>query len=322
MPAQTPHPGSIVAGVNGTECARRALDWAADEAARRGLPLHLLHATNLDWMVAAALISSPDAHPMTDDALDAETVRVHERHPDLRVTAQLTTGAPAHDLVEASAHASMIVVGTQCRHAITQALGSVAQHVAAHAHCAVVVVREGIPEVPLGRTRGSAGADQPVTDRPAPIVVGVDGSPMSTAAVDFAFAHASLAGVPLVVIHAWWLEFADGAVVTTESGPEGHKVLDGKRLSVSETLAGRGAQYPDVAVDVRLVHERPEKALVAASADAALLVVGARGHGAVAGLLLGSVSQEVLLKASCPVAVVRPARARRSAHSAVASHQA
>lgn len=321
MPAQTPHPGSIVAGVNGSECARRAVDWAADVAARRGLPLHLLHAANIDWLVAAALISSPDEHPMTDETLDAETRRVLQRHPGLRVTAELTTGAPAHDLVDVSARASMLVVGTQCRHAITQALGSVAQHVAARAHCAVVVVREGIPKATPAGAQGPADAEAASIAGP-PVVVGVDGSAMSTAAVDFAFAHASLTGAPLVVLHAWWLEFAEGAVVTTESGPEGHRVLDGKRLTVSETLAGRGAQYPDVAVDVRLVHDRPEKALVAASANAALVVVGARGHGAVTGLLLGSVSQDVLLKASCPVAVVRPARARPNTHTSVATHQA
>lgn len=308
MSADTPHPGSIVVGVDGSDCARRAVDWAADEAARRGLPLHLLHAANIDWLVAAALLSNADEHPMTDEMLDAETLRVHERHPDLRITAQLTTGAPAHDLVDVSAHASMLVVGTACHHAITQALGSVAQHVAAHAHCAVVVVREGLPE-----PRPAAA--------PAPVVVGVDGSAMSMAAVDFAFAHASLTGVPLVALHAWWLEFAEGAVVTTESGPEGHKVLDAKRLAVSETLAGRRAQYPDVSVEVRLVHDRPEKALVDASGDATLVVVGARGYGAVTGLLLGSVSQEVLLKASCPVAVVRPARARHEFRHSVSAHQ-
>lgn len=78
-------------------------------------------------------------------------------------------------------------------------------------------------------------------------------------------------------------------------------------LEVAETLAGHRDRYPDVEVAVQLVHDRPAESLVEASEDAPLVVVGARGRGGFAGLLLGSVSRELLMHASGPVAVVRQA---------------
>jgi nucleotide-binding universal stress UspA family protein len=120
-----------------------------------------------------------------------------------------------------------------------------------------------------------------------PVVVGVDGSAGSGAAVGFAFEEAARRGTGLTAVHAW------GALEGAES-----RVL-------SESLAGWSQRYPEVAVRQELVRGRPAAALIEQSRSAQLVVTGARGRGSFAGLLLGSVSQAVLHHAECPVVVVR-----------------
>jgi nucleotide-binding universal stress UspA family protein len=291
------HPGTIVVGVDGSKSSQIALEWAAEEAQRFHTGLHLLHATDIDWLVAASLISHAEDHPVTDDVLDAATSQLRSRFPDIRVTAQATTGTAAHDLTSVSARAAReIVVGSHGRSESRLPLGSVAHAVAMHAACPVVVVRE-------------AGAH---AARSGPVVVGVDGSALSANAVEFALEQAARRGTSLVAVHAWWLEFVDGVVVTTPGTPEWEKAAERMRLDVAETLAGRRERYPDVDVSIRLMHARPAEALVEASEQACLVVVGARGCGGFAGLLLGSVSREVVMQAAAPVAVVRPDEERRA----------
>ena len=284
------HPGSIVVGVDGSKHAGHAVTWAAEEAQRQGGRLQLLHAVDIDWLVAATVIRRTHDRPTTDDVVDQAMAQVREGFPDLEVTAQATTGTPAHDLIQASAHAAEVVVGARGRTGAQLPLGSVAHAVAMHAACPVVVVRES-------DWRPAATA---------PVVVGVDGSARSAKAIDFALEQAARRGVRLVVLHAWWLEFVDGVVVTTPGSPEWQRTEELLRLGVAESLAGRRQNHPDVEVVTEIVHTRPAEALVEASQTASLVVVGARGRGGFAGLLLGSVSRELLMHASGPVAVVRP----------------
>ena len=285
-----PHAGSIIVGLNGSKHAEDALRWAADEARRREAPLHLVHAVDLDWLVAAAAISDVSADPSTDEVLDAACSRLSMEFPDLRVTAQVTTGSPAHDLVKLSFGARELVVGGHGTSPSHVPLGSVPSALASHAACPVVVVRPY--------------AEQGQSSRP--VVVGVDGSAVSARAIDFAMDHASRLGTPLVVLHAWWLEFVDGVIVTTVNSPEWLRARERIDLTVAESLAGRRERYPEVEVLTRTVSARPAAALIEASRDASLVVVGSRGRGGFAGLLLGSVSREVLMQAAAPVAVVRP----------------
>src|SRR5688500_16015713 len=91
---------AVIVGVDGSAGSDAALDWGADDAARRGLPLQVLHATRLDRLVAATVLV-PDADLDTpDDVTDAAVARAKERHPELTVVGRATTGAAAHDLVE------------------------------------------------------------------------------------------------------------------------------------------------------------------------------------------------------------------------------
>ena len=282
-------PGTIVVGVDGSPDSEGALQWAVGEAARRRLPLHLLHATNIDYLVAAAMLNPADAPDVPDDVVEAAQERALRLSPGLTVTAEASTGPAAHDLVEHSEGAEAVVVGAHGRGVVRESLGSVSLQVAMHAKCPVVVVR--------GQQTGQPSG---------PVVVGIDGSALSREALGYAFEQASLRGTRLVVILAWWIEFIDGAVVTSPGSPEWRRLEDQLRLTVAETMAGWQEKYPDVVVDERIEHARPADALGAASDGATLVVVGARGRGGFTGLALGSVSHAVLHRASSPVAVVRP----------------
>jgi nucleotide-binding universal stress UspA family protein len=162
-------------------------------------------------------------------------------------------------------------------------LGSVAVSLAARSACPVVVVR----------------GDRALAD--GPVVVGTDGSPVSEAALAFAFDAAVARGVDLVAVHAWSSTAIDEAL---ESFVDWDASAEDAVLA--ERLAGWGQKYPQVTVRRAVVRDGAVQALVDASAGAQLVVVGSRGRGNAVGLLLGSVSHGVLHGAHCPVAVVRP----------------
>ena len=174
-------------------------------------------------------------------------------------------------------------------------VGSVASSVAAHAVAPVVVVR----------------GDEP-TEPAAPVVVGVDGSPVSEAAIDFAVVAADLASCPLVAVHTWWDPLFDPV---TEPLLGWDAIVDDERRVVAEQLAGRSAAYPNLVVSTVVERSHASRALLDRARGARLLVVGSRGRGGFAGLLLGSVSRAMVHRAPCPVAVVPPpgrGSARRS----------
>jgi nucleotide-binding universal stress UspA family protein len=134
------------------------------------------------------------------------------------------------------------------------------------------------------------------------IVVGVDGSPSSLAALDWAARQGELTGSSLELVMAWEWPTSYGApfVFTTEWNPaaDAAKVLDG-------AVATLRAAHPGLAIDSTVVEGHPAVALVGASEVAQLLVVGCRGHGEFAGMLLGSVSEHCVTNAHCPVLVMR-----------------
>jgi nucleotide-binding universal stress UspA family protein len=137
------------------------------------------------------------------------------------------------------------------------------------------------------------------------IVVGVDGSAGSRKALTWAAAEAASHGSDLVVVNAWehtLLPPAGSVSVSEHYVPDPSQRTTDDLLQVIKEELG---DEPPVLVQPLVKQGRPAKVLIDESADADLLVVGPRGHGGFAGLVLGSVSQHVAAYAKCPVAVIR-----------------
>lgn len=281
----------IVAGVDGSEQALEAVRWATrDAASRPGSVLRIVtaRATAIEPIPVEGYSRSEYqrvALADAEDRLDAATSVARAIAPDLDVERATTEGTPRKVLLEESGQADLLVLGHRGHGGFVGLLtGSVAVAVTAGASCPVVVVRN------------SAADDR------APVVVGVDGSPLSEAALGFAFDIAARRQVPLIAVHTWMDLTIEPAVVPMVNLEE---VLEQEREVLAQRLAGWSEKYPDVEVRRRIARDQPGRTLVEQSHNAGLVVVGARGRGAVAGTVLGSVSQTVLHHAQCPVAVVR-----------------
>lgn len=284
MTSRVPN-NAIVVGVDGSTESWNAVQWAAGRAVESARPLHILHAQG-------ALFSRYDLQPPNgpiDNICDEALGIVTRHHPDLAVTWSQSPESPLPALVDASLVASEIVLGTKGAGAIRGAvLGSVATGVCATAHCPVLITRGAVT------VRQSKG----------PVIVGVDLRPDGLAALDFAFAEADRRGVALAAILCWQLDrldFASGIPMpggNMKAAQQHHKTL------LEKALARPVSRHPNVQVTKHVLCARTAGALVEHSAGASLLVVGTRGHHGVAGLVLGSVSQSVMRRALCPVAVV------------------
>lgn len=280
--------GSIVAGIDASPDSRRGLDWATAAAVGRGAPLHLVHAVPPPNSVLPP--TSAEYRAMRDSAerLLADALAWVTPSGAAPVTTEIIEQPAAPALIAASPGASIVVIGARGHGAVSGLLlGSVSQHVSRHAGCPVVVARERA---------------NPHEHR---IVVGVDGSPGSDRAIDFAIEIAARNQVPLVAVHGW----RDRSSGTTGTGsPAWAKSIERIRTDerlLADALAGWTAKYPEVEIVQESIPVHPARLLADASEHAALVVVGSRGRGGFLGLLLGSVSQSVLHHARCPVAVVR-----------------
>ncbi len=286
----------IVAGVDGSDAALEATRWAADEAVRRHCELRLLLAYSLP-----AMVGYPDYDPMPEvlapvlfdegqKIIDSARADVLRTNPQLTVTATVVEEPAISALQDASQEAVLTVVGSDHVsrfHGVM--LGSVALAVASTNPAPVAVIHRG-------QTQRSDG----------PVVVGVDGSSTSDAAVSFAFQEASVRGAHLVAVHVW----NDSTV------PVSHRmkdVMDPARIEqqeqvlLAERIAGWAEKYPDVLVRKLVIQGRATAGLLEQSAGAQLLVVGSHGRGGFTGMLLGSTSHSLIIHGTCPVVVVRQA---------------
>ena len=283
--------GPIVAGIDGSDAALAAVRWAAAEAVVRGTSLRLVHACYVPAGYPAGFVGLGqlrDALAAQGREALAQAEKVAgEVAPGLPVETAMHMAGAVPALVGESATAAQIVLGTRGLGGFTGLLvGSTAVELVGRSECPVVVVR------------GAATAT-------GPVVVGIDGTPASEAAIEHAFGAASAYGAELVAVHTW----SDLLVETAFAG--GAAALDFSPLAqtaaaeLGERLAGRLAEYPDVRVTRYVERERPSAALLRHAENARLVVVGTRGRGGVRGLLLGSTSQHLLHHAPCPIAVVR-----------------
>ncbi|WP_168211190.1 universal stress protein [Actinosynnema sp. ALI-1.44] len=137
-------------------------------------------------------------------------------------------------------------------------------------------------------------------------MVGIDGSDTSSAAIDFAFEFADRHGHDLVAVHAWSDLPLDALAPVRTWDYAWQDIHDRGAQLFAEHVAGHRGKHPDVVVRQVISPDRPAHALIEHAQDAALLVVGSHGRGAVKRALLGSVSHSVAYHAPCPVAIVRP----------------
>jgi nucleotide-binding universal stress UspA family protein len=288
----------VIAGVDGSDESWAGVQAAAWEAQHRRQPLILLHGY-FERLPYAAYARSPSAslaeHALADarNLLASVAARVREQHPELVVDTRLAAGGGASVLVHASREANLLVVGARGHGGFAGlSVGSVAAQTAAYADCPVLVVRER-------DTSRSAG----------PVIVGVDGSAHDEAAVGFAFDEARLRGVPVVGMHVWWFPPEVAVLPMLPSPYESGELRDEAELVVAGAMAGWTAKFPDTAVEHRTVMAaNPSTALIEASAEAALVVVGCRGRGGFASLVLGSVGRDLVGHARAPVVVVHQHR--------------
>lgn len=271
----------IVAGYDGSPGAAQALRWAAREARAR------------DTALTVCLAWTPDHVELPTETDLCDLARQHGQEiltrglpyagsllgPG-RVRADLAGGPAARVLCERSRNADMVVVGSRGHSELPGLrLGSVSWQVAGHASGRVVVVR---------------GPWRPANQPPGPVVVGVDGSPAGRAGIAFAFEEAALRGVPLLAVCA----------LTDAPGRLGE--IRRIREDFEDLMTDEAKAHPEVSVWHRVLPGTPRAALLAAAAEAQLIVVGARGRGGFDEMSLGSIAHAVLQYASCPVAVVRP----------------
>ncbi|MCZ0208411.1 universal stress protein [Streptomyces achromogenes] len=281
----------ITAGVDGTEESLAALDWAAREAVRRGLPLRVVHA----WRYAEALAAADrdTQHGWVTQGVENAVRSVMERHPGLAVTTDLVEGGAADALAEAAAGADMLVLGSRGHGRVVGfLLGSVGRQVIAEAVRPVVLVRAG--DEPAAE---AAGRD---------VVVGQQGGPEdSAAALRFAFETAAARGAGVRAVRAWTLPpvfaYSPGSLQLLD---EAGGLEPYEKQALADAVRPWRERFPQVPVTEHVEMGSAGQVLLSAADRAQLMVVGRRAHRTAVGARIGSVAQGVLHHAGCPVAVV------------------
>ncbi len=284
----------IVVGIDGSDGAATAARWAADEAVRRHATVRLVHAYELPPNAGYPDYHTPpnDLHAkvrqQSEQLLDSVAAELTARHPDLTVETRIVYERPVVALSRTSEDAQLTVVGSDDATRISGVLlGSVALGAASSNPAPVAVIHAGQSD----RTTG-------------PVVVGVDGSPVSDAAVEFAFEEAAIRDTDLIAVHAWNDIYSDShGAQTLLVDPAVLKQEE--RALLGERLTGWRDKYPDVAVSQVVLEKRPTTALLGYGSTAQLIIVGSHGRGGFAGMLLGSTSHALITHATCPVIVVR-----------------
>ncbi|RDI55189.1 universal stress protein [Nocardia mexicana] len=292
---------AVVVGVDGSEGADHALRWAAHYAALRDRELRIVHATDLRGIrrvigtynvVVPPVVEAVEAHGKAVVGRAADAAR--SVSAGLRLTTMVSDDPPARLLIEQSSGAFATVVGATGSAGTLAHLGSTLLAVSAHGHGSIVVVR---PDPESGNIVRDGG----------PVVVGVDGSRVSEAAIAAAFAEAAERRADLVAVHVWsdW----DYGRFAGQDDPllPGACLEEAERAILAERLAGWQEKYPDVQVWRKVYLSAPVPHLLTWSKSAQLLIVGSRGRGGLRGALLGSTSNSLVQHADCPVMVVHPA---------------
>jgi len=283
----------IVVGIDGSPGSQHALRWAAARTARFG-PVTPVVAWHYPWWaVPTGMPGGPpaaSAQEFADQAKAEGEQALAEVDPALPAALVVAEGTAGHCLVDAGRNAALIVVGTRGRGAVADAvLGSVSSHVVRHATVPVAVIPEHVP----------------VEDDTRRVVVGIDGSSNAVAALAWAMRYTP-PGATLEAVHAWTYHlstYPDAAALSVELFEEEAKATLAKTVEEARArVAAAGAPVHDVVS--RLEYGDPRTVLMDAAEGADLMVLGARGHGGVAYLLVGSVTTSLVHKPVVATVVV------------------
>jgi nucleotide-binding universal stress UspA family protein len=283
----------LVVGVDGSDSSLVALDWAADEAARQGLPLRLVYASlweRYEDVVSSTDPDRPSEQVMAENIVGTAVERVQRRNPEVKVSADVVPEEAVDALLRAGHEASALVTGSRGRGELKGLLlGSVGLTVAARAHCPVIVVR--------GDKAGVEGTH-------ARILLGA-GEPASGAeAARFAFREAEARGGVLDVVRAWRCPAHESADEPRPAEDPAHLHEERAVAQLDALLHDAVADHPGIQVHRHTVEGPARRVLLNRSAAADLVIVGARRRTGHFGLQLGRVGHTLLHHARCPVAIV------------------
>jgi nucleotide-binding universal stress UspA family protein len=269
---------SLVVGLDGSESALVALDWAAAEAADRNWPLRLVNAflpRTPEIAYAAQLPAGAPGGDAAERIFEVANLRLAEGgFAALAVSTVAKVGFPRRVLLWEAEEGHGLVVGRRgTGRLVDLLLGSTSLACATHS--------EGTPVIVIPHS----WRPQPADEHPRLVVVGVDGSRRGSPAVEYAFKVAAEWGASLRAVLAYDI------------------AADARRY-LAEALAGWMSANPDVRVTQVVEADHPAQAIRRHSSDADLVVIGGRGHSEVTGMLLGSVARAVLYLIDRPTAVV------------------
>lgn len=266
---------SILVGYNQTPEALAAFRWALESARVRHLPLHAVQAGR----AAPPHGSDPGAPALTELA-------AHSLDWGVAITTEHVPDASVADLARAAGPDTILVIGA--RHATSglhALLGGSTSAAIREAACPLVIAR-------------------PAAHLSGPVVVGLRDHPESLQTLGWAFDHASRHSLPVHAVHAYTqpVYTPDGA---QESPAElAQRTTQVEDLLLHEEVAGFVELYPDVTLTSQAVHDSAAHALIQASGDASLVVMGTRAHSLVLALLVGSPPLVVAPGSACSVAVI------------------
>lgn len=280
----------INVGFDGSAASSEAVMWAAAEASSRGARLRVISCYPIPVVTPAMFELGADAAYLsaldeTHANLQHMEAHIAESHPGLDIETMASADPAASVLVDDVTADDLVVVGaSNHRGAAGFWLGNTARHVVRHSPCPVVVVPGP----------GSWGH----TDR---IVVGVDGSPTSRRALQWAGDEADRHGAQVLVVHAWMYPYMhadpDSSLVRDLTRVDAACLVDREVESVREQFAAE--------VNGRLIECSPASALLGTVRHGDMLVLGSNGHGAIHATLFGSTVSTVLDRCSVPTVVVR-----------------
>ncbi|MDI9894347.1 universal stress protein [Rhodococcus sp. IEGM 1381] len=290
-----------VVGVDGSAAALDAVRWAVLDAHLHMSDLVLVSAMSLPKaLTGVGVLPEPVVEQSNSEIrkiLDEAAAIAADENATVDTKTVSSESSAVATLLDLSTTSRMVVIATRGLGGAEQrSLGSIGFAVTTHARCPVTVVR------------GWSGDG--VDHSSHPVVVGVDGTTASAAAVELAFEEADVRSAPLTAVHSWSdADLSIGFPIRGLEWPENRPAAAGQ---LAHMLGPQTVRYPTVPVRTVVVKDRPVQALLDHAQGAQLLVIGSHGRGGYGEMMLGSTSRSLLARAHCPVTVV-PSPGRRLA---------